>query len=60
MESLAPGEDGIVVERVHQVGLHVTEEMTDLWWVREEKKHFWVNNVAQQTWGDLIKSSRIK
>lgn len=30
VEGLAPGENGIVVERVHEVGLHVAEEVTDL------------------------------
>lgn len=38
MESLAPGENGIVVERVHEVGLHVAEELADLRRGRKRKK----------------------
>lgn len=38
VESLAPGENGIVVERVHEVGLHVAEELTDL--QKKEKKEY--------------------
>lgn len=37
VESLAPGENGIVVECVHQVGFHIAEEMTDLRRVKEER-----------------------
>lgn len=37
VESLAAGENGIVVERVHEVGLHVAEELADLRRGRKEK-----------------------